>query len=91
MIAGTQVVDGVARQFETYVRTGAANDPLLLRLLNQKSVVVTMNAKLEDQSWWEALLFPSLMFVPSFATLIIVLLVYRRIKLLGSQRGSRLL
>lgn len=44
-ITGTQTVDGVDQPFSCYASTGAANDPLLLRLLNSQQVKVTLNDK----------------------------------------------
>jgi len=87
-ISGTQVVNGVDQPFESYVRTGAANDPLLSRLLKEKGVFVTVRDKSSDQSPWAGLLMLILTSIPSVGALILMVLVYRRVKLLGPQKPS---
>jgi len=80
-ITGTQVVDGVEKPFNSYANTGTANDPLLLRLLGEKSVKITANDGREEKPWGTGFfLLPLLMFVVPLITLVFVVLIYRRIR-----------
>jgi len=80
-INGTQVVGGVEKPFHSYAETGAANDPLLLRFLGEKSVKITVSNGREEKPWGtEFFWLPLLMFGVPLITLVFVVLIYRRIR-----------
>ena len=79
-ISGTQVLAGVEKPFSSYTHFGAANDPLLLRLLKDKGVPVTVAPRHEDRRWVEMLLPGLLMLGVPIITLVFVILIYRRLR-----------
>jgi len=44
-ISGTYRVNGETNQFNTYAKTGSANDPLLTELLSENAVVVSVDTE----------------------------------------------
>ena len=54
-IVGEMRVEDGTQSFHTYSDTGSANDPLLIRLLNEHDVAVTIQSERDD------LMFPGLM------------------------------
>jgi ATP-dependent Zn protease len=91
-ISGTYVVEGKEKAFHSYTDIGAANDPLLLRFLHEKSVAVTVSDKREEKrSWYDFGLITFHMFVVPlvpFVTLLFVVLIYLRIRRVQPQKSS---
>lgn len=86
-ISGTQLVDGVEKPFASYAATGTANDPLLLRFLKEKSVLVTVDGKPERRHWAEWSTAVLMLGIPVI-TLIFVILIYRRIRRAPPEKTS---
>ena len=87
-LSGTQIVNGKEQPFNSYARTGSANDPLLLRLLREKGVPVTISNQEDKSPWCTNILLPILMFGIPIVTLIFVLLTYRKVKSSATQTKS---
>jgi ATP-dependent Zn protease len=79
-ISGTYIVEGKEKAFQSYVGTGSANDPLLLRFLHEKSVAVTVSVKKDEQSWIPYTFMSILMFFIPLVTFLFVVLIYLRIR-----------
>jgi len=92
-IAGTLKENGKEEQFESYGgRIGAANDPLLLKLLKEHNVKVSVENR-QEQGFWSALGAGSIImslvaFLLPIATFVYVVLIYNRMKSAGSGRSK---
>ena len=92
-IAGTLKENGKEEQFESYGgRIGAANDPLLLKLLKEHNVKVSVENR-QEQGFWSALGAGSIImslvaFLLPVATFVYVVLIYNRLKSGKSGRGE---
>ena len=92
-ISGVLKDSGKEQQFESYAgRIGAANDPLLQRLLKEHGVKVAIENR-RDQGFWSALGTGSIImslvaFLLPIATFVYVILIYNRVKSARSGRGE---
>ena len=62
------------RPFHSYTRTGGANDPLLMRLLNEHGVPVSLGTR-DDRDSMGMMMFSGLMFMGAPLIMLILLIV----------------